>query len=387
MTTLTIRAYNVRFGDAILISWPERSRQRHILIDVGNVLSTEGGDDAVFEPVVKNILEVLDGRPLDLYVMTHEHLDHVQGLPYASNKLGLELDVKRAWLTASAEPNYYDKNRDAEKALRAASATYMEMRKSLMAHGADDPPAELLAMVENNDGFMAAGNPSRVKECVSYLRDLADETFYVHRGFDASEGHTFRDARIAIWGPEQDTAEYYGRFKTGRPQPIAPMVSMAGGATRLPAPPSGVDAGAFYDLLRSREAGNADNLLSIDRAANNTSIVFCLEWRGWKLLFPGDAEERSWRTMEREGVLEPVHFLKVGHHGSSNGTPPASILEKVMPSLAPDDRPRRAVVSTHPKSYPGVPATETLRELAARCAVDTTTDVKDGHYVEIELPG
>lgn len=386
MSSLTVRAYNVRFGDAILITWTERSRKRSILIDVGNVLSTEGGDDAVFEPVVKDILRQLDGRPLDLYVMTHEHLDHVQGLPYASNKLGLELKVKRSWLTASAHPDYYDRHPDARRSLDAATGTYMQLRKQLLA-GPEQDASPTMAMIENNDAFMAAGNPSRVKECVSYLRELAEETHYVHRGFDADDGHTFRDANINIWAPELDTAEYYGRFRSGRVQPIAPLTQTTTGTSERAAPPSGVDAGAFYDLLRSREQGSLENLLAIDRAANNTSIVFCLQWRGWKLLFPGDAEERSWRTMDREGVLEPVHLLKVGHHGSHNGTPPVPILEKLLPALAPDDRPRHAIVSTHPKAYPGVPDAKTLRELSARCSVHSTTKVKDGRYLEIDLPG
>ena len=51
MDTLRVRAYNVRFGDAILVTVPDRdpatdkTTTRHILIDVGNVLSKEGGDD------------------------------------------------------------------------------------------------------------------------------------------------------------------------------------------------------------------------------------------------------------------------------------------------------------------------------------------------------
>src|SRR5262245_27379499 len=94
---LTVRGYNVRFGDASLSTIPDRdphtgiTTARRILIDVGNaprVAGTgEGGDDAVFEPVVTDILNELDGKPLDLYVMTHEHLDHVQGLFFAATKL------------------------------------------------------------------------------------------------------------------------------------------------------------------------------------------------------------------------------------------------------------------------------------------------------------
>ena len=62
---------------------------RHILIDVGNVTG-HGGDVDVFKPVLEDIFRELDGQPLDLYVMTHEHMDHVKGLLYAQDKLGLD---------------------------------------------------------------------------------------------------------------------------------------------------------------------------------------------------------------------------------------------------------------------------------------------------------
>ena len=94
---LVVRMYNIRFGDAILITVPDknpstgRTITRQILVDVGNapkVAGTAGGgNDEVFEDVVGDILDQLGGEPLDLYVMTHEHLDHTQGLFYASTKL------------------------------------------------------------------------------------------------------------------------------------------------------------------------------------------------------------------------------------------------------------------------------------------------------------
>ena len=133
-----------------------------------------------------------------------------------------------------------------------------------------------------------------------------------------------------------------------------------------PLPPAGVDAGAFYDLVDARRTGLHDNLLAIDKAANNTSIVFSLEWRGWKLLFPGDAEQESWRMMDEQGVLEPVHLLKIAHHGSWNGTPQGEILDKILPPTRPDDRKRYAVVSTCLDTYPGVPDDTTENTLRAR---------------------
>jgi len=99
MDELRIRMYNVLLGDAILISVPDRDQAgnpltRHILIDVGNVMSGEGSQDIVFKPVIENIIEELNGQPLDLYVMTHEHMDHVQGLLYSNQKVLPNHDLK-----------------------------------------------------------------------------------------------------------------------------------------------------------------------------------------------------------------------------------------------------------------------------------------------------
>ena len=39
--------------------------------------------------------------------------------------------------------------------------------------------------------------------------------------------------------------------------------------------------------FRENNSGVFTNALTIDKAKNNTSLVFMLEWRGWRLLFPG----------------------------------------------------------------------------------------------------
>jgi len=148
MDKLRVRAYNVRFGDAILVSIPDKTsageaKTRHILIDVGNALGgkNDGGLDTVFEPVVNNILEELAGQPLDLYIMTHEHMDHVQGLMYAATtrqqSLGKvlkdELNVRYSWLTASARPDYYDDFTEAEKEKKKEKKAFAEIGRYLEA--------------------------------------------------------------------------------------------------------------------------------------------------------------------------------------------------------------------------------------------------------------
>jgi beta-lactamase superfamily II metal-dependent hydrolase len=381
---LRVRVYNVRFGDAILISVPDRApdggtETRHILIDVGNVLGGSGGEDAVFGPVLADVRQVLGDQPLDLYVMTHEHLDHVQGLFHASAKLGIDLAVKRAWLTASAAEDYYETHPEAKKK-RSLALAALDSVRSYFEAAVDEPSPFVHAMLLNN-------NPQSSAQCVGYLRGLAPETVFVHRGADPGP-LPFQEpgTTIEIWAPEEDTSVYYGAFRPAA-LGVTPGAGQAPATATTPKPPPGVDAGAFYDLVEFRRRGYGDNLLGIDAAANNSSVVFCLEWRGWRLLFPGDAEQRSWKEMDRQGKLKPVHFLKVGHHGSANGTPAPELLAKILPETAPDGRPRSAAVSTCAGSYNGVPHAETMALLRGRCDLRSVEDLPtDQIFMDFHFP-
>jgi len=402
MNKLRVRVYNVRFGDAILISVPDRAPNgtteiRHILIDVGNAKSDEAGghEDALFGPVVKDVLKVLNGQPLDLYVMTHEHWDHVQGLPYADEELFPtqalkdQLRVRHSWFTGSSKPGYYDDHPKAKQALDNVKQIFSAVERFLEAAPEQKNPF-LYALMLNN-------NPNATAFYVDRLRLLAgeDRTSYMHRPRpahpeDSLQGkHPFHEARFAIWAPEEDTSIYYGKF-----QPMALGVTPGAGRAKpslTPStPPGGVDAGTFYNLVDMRRGGYLDNLLAIDKANNDSSIVFLLEWRGWKLLFAADAEKRSWKEMNKHGVLEEVHFLKVSHHASHTGMPPADLLEKILPGKmekASDGRPRYAAISTYEGTYDNVPDPETVRELKERCRVYSTEDLKDGGYISLTFVG
>jgi len=393
--TLTVRIYNVRFGDAILITVPDRdpktrkTTKRRILIDVGNapkVASPEGGDDAVFKPVVDDILAQLDGQPLDLYVMTHEHLDHVQGLPHAAWKVhpddfSKRFRVNRVWLTASSAPDYYDTHEAAHKQKLAFKEMYDRLQSFLALHLLPGQTG-LLEILANNDS-------TKTSQCVEFLRQLnPKKTTYIHRDVKLAGKHPFREAKLEVWAPEEDTSEYYGRFQpVGIGETTVPPTGVAAIPSPPVTPPAGVDVGAFLNLVEARRNGIADNLLAIDQAANNTSIVFLLTWRGWKLLFPGDAEVRSWKTMQKNGVLKPVHFLKVAHHGSHNGTPDGELFDAFMPETAPDTRQRQAAISTWTDTYSGIPHPPTNARIASRCKLRTTLDDKEKLFFDFEFPG
>jgi len=373
MTALTVVAYNVLFGDAILVCIPEREGRktvmRHVLVDVGNVLAGPGSGSGVFRSVIEDIERRLDKQPIDLYVMTHEHMDHVQGLLCARTD-GVRLPpIDYAWLTASAEKDYYERFPEAARKRSLHLAAYDRVKRIALQRNLLGAAA-VSSFLKNND-------PRKTDDCVSFLRSLARrKTSYVHRKFKpvAGTNSSFREAKFSVWAPEHDTSSYYGRRR--------PVMRKSRGLKA----PAGVDPAAFEALVEFSRTGLGDEMLAIDRAANNTSVVFLIEWRGWRLLFTGDAELKSWKTMEQKKQLQPVHFIKVGHHASHNGTPDEDLLEQILPRKRPDSRPRSALVSTCKDTYNGVPDQDTLSRLEGR--VDTlyrTNDVPPGKPVEISF--
>lgn len=385
---LVIRAYNVGFGDAVLVSIPETEADggtalRHLLIDVGNLLAGEGNQDDVFTGVVADIAQQTGGV-VDLYVMTHEHLDHVQGLLAAANG-GVALTARHAWLTASAHPDYYDSHPDARRKRLEAVDCYLDVVAEH--HATADPWLELML---RNNGLLAPDTAFglRTADYIDHLRQVAPDnnTHYIDRTTDLTGTHPFTEAQMRVLAPEEDTSAYYGRRATPSLRATTAAATPSVDQLSEPAvPPVGVDAGSFLDLLRSRQNHGRRAILEIDKAANNTSIVLQVDWRGWKLLFTGDAEERSWQTMADQGLLEPVHVVKVSHHGSVNGTE-RGVFDAVLPPDSADGRGRFAIVSTHDDDWDSVPDTDTLDFYSARCTLLDTRSVGRGEAVEVRLP-
>ena len=128
---------------------------------------------------------------------------------------------------------------------------------------------------------------------------------------------------------------------------------------------------------------------------NNLSVVLLIVWKKRRLLFVGDAEwegeyregkhNGSWNVMwekHRAGHLgAPIDFLKIGHHGSINATPPPAegkpqkapadgiyaVLDTLLPVPADGAKPTaQAVVSTEREFYDPIPRCPLLVDLARR---------------------
>jgi len=88
---------------------------------------------------------------------------------------------------------------------------------------------------------------------------------------------------------------------------------------------------------------------------------------------------RTVAEFELPDELQPVHFLKVSHHGSETGIPrPDGLVQKLFPKTAPAE-PIPAVVSMYPaKDWPSIPAHEEMSKVfKGRCRI---------HYMHEECP-
>jgi competence protein ComEC len=115
---------------------------------------------------------------------------------------------------------------------------------------------------------------------------------------------------------------------------------------------------------------------------NEDSLVLLIEYRGFEVLFAGDAgfpAEREMRSRTR-----PIDLLKVGHHGSRGSSG-----DEWLDSL----RPKAAVISVGRNNY-GHPAAQTLSRLRRHRAAVWRTDqdgsvtvTTDGHRMIIRSRG
>ncbi len=358
-TGIRIRAYNVLFGDCVLLSLPDDGKTKHVLFDFGNVAG-KGGTNKIFEPIARDLKQTTGGV-LDLVVMTHEHLDHMEGF-LSQRKIFDTMTVRRVWMSIPSKPGYYQSHPKSKQAFALTQRMLTSWQKSFADRGLS-ANLQLNALLLNN-----LSNVDRI----DYVRKLAGtkRTHYLRRGLSTKGKHDFKDARFTILAPEDEMSIYYGK-----------ALALSGGMAefrrtleRAPerrVAPEHISATDFERLRTGLQTGDLAAVHEIDEAKNNTSLVVLVEAAGKKLLFTGDAEVESWHQMHSRGLLGSVDFLKVSHHGSWNGTPAVNgknVVEILFP--AKPKKAGTALVSTKSNVYGTVnkvPDEKTLTLLQKHC--------------------
>lgn len=393
---LLIRAYNVGCGDCIYVRIPGPNNGFHILIDCG-----KKGGDALLKQAIEHLQSDLpkgtaEGKKrLDLIVATHRHEDHIKGF---NPDWFANIEVRNIWLSAAMDP----KHPQAEGVRKMREIATQAMRGLMESGRALSPEVELLASLYGVSNDVA---DNLLMEKLPEANKI--KPTYVHRGQTGDElGLQLPpDTAVHILAPEEDIDHYYlgeeadatlKGFRGFAGDTVDGAASTAAPAP-TPAAPTNISA-ADFRVLQSRMISNALEFAAKESSIqNNLSVVLLIEWKTRRMLFVGDAEwegefkegrhNGSWNVMwekHKKGLLErPVDFLKVGHHGSINATPPPrddspaarkaakegvyDILDAILPIPNAGTQPKaQAIISTEREFYNPIPECRVMVDVARR---------------------
>ena len=357
---LTIRSYQVGFGDCFLLSFRYHdASERHVLIDFGSTGLPEGAPATRMMDIAKDIAARTQGK-LHAVVATHRHKDHISGFATKTNGRGtgdliasLKPDiVVQPWtedpaldpnatgpVPGGAAPSGRALHRVKTLGLMQAVAA-QALREAKRSRSFEKAVAAQLAFLGEDN----LANLSAVKNLMSMAPNR-----YVNFGSDSGLEPVLPGVKVRVLGPptvdQSDTIrkqrsrdpDEFWQFQATFWQFQADATRVAQGRSqRKPAlfPRYVASSGPDFPidarwLVYHARLIRGEQLLQIvrmlDDAMNNTSVILLLEVGDKRLLFPGDAQIENWAFAlsknEIRSLLATVTVYKVGHHGSLNATP------------------------------------------------------------------
>jgi hypothetical protein len=375
---LTLRAYQVGFGDCFLLTFnygkgeKESDEERHVLIDFGSTGMTAGVDASDQMMSVANDIKKRCGENLKIVVATHRHKDHISGFTTKKGGDGtgeiiasLKPDmVIQPWTEDPArkdpEPGEPGKKHLPGEALRMTDAQYLSSLTDMHALAGTMPTeiAQLradksmraLSDMADEIEFLSEDNSLPNRMAVANLASMG-KNHYVNYGYHLDVSTILPGVKIHVLGPPN--LEQHGEIQKQRSSDENEFWMLQGAARsfwRMQAASAELvgefaasssrlfpDADVYQEFfpsnnrwfIRRLQVLRAEQLLGLvrilDKSMNNTSVILLFEVGGKKLLFPGDAQIENWEfaLSQREvaDLLKDVHVYKVGHHGSRNATP------------------------------------------------------------------
>ncbi|AXJ10967.1 hypothetical protein [Arthrobacter sp. PM3] len=354
--SVTVRMYDVGFGDAFLVTVRQDDLAWRMLVDCGvHSLGKARPLLDVVRAIIADLTEAAaPGTPpaLDVVVATHHHADHITGFAYDD---WTAVRVGEVWVSFVED----DADEDAV-VLKNGLTRAARNLNTLVGRAAMTPGDETRTLALGLAGALAVnslGNEDAMDRLlgrngkhflnVPAIRYLPEKFALLNVIRTPLPGVT-----VHVLGPSRDPGQLARMNPPQSARWLALQEALAagpdGGPASGPAP-----VGPLFDEIYSvspDEAGQvigiellstlasldlgtlADDAVEIlaaasilERSVNNTSIFFVLDVDGTRLVFVGDSQQGAWDHVlqdpaARALVSDPA-FYKVGHHGSHNATP------------------------------------------------------------------
>lgn len=422
-TSVTIRTYQVGFGDCFLLSFHYGARDtRHVLVDFGSsgLPSRRGAGGAVkasdYMPLVaRDVAEVCGSAGLTAVVASHRHSDHISGFGTDSRTGESGGQIRNLHPKLVMQP--WTEDPDAPKAAVRATRESNRSRRSYLAgltamqqfaqqviDLAGRRPRWMGLQLQRQLSFLGMvniANESAVRNLIEMGEARGAASEWLRYGSRTRLERLLPGVKVHVLGPPDLTQsrgikkmrarhpEEYWHLRAAAPAPgrAAAGGSPASRSSGNPALPA--EARWFGSRLdRLQGADLLEIVRSLDKQMNNTSLILLFEACGKRLLFPGDAQIENWsyalvdapEAERNRALLAEVDVYKVGHHGSLNATPRTLLWEGFK---ARRGRHLHALLSTLPGKHG---ATQSKTEVPRRTLLDALErDTKLQNTVDLPL--
>ncbi len=350
---VAIRMYRVGHGDCFLLAFHSDASGRpfYVLIDCGyKPGSTKFVHEKKPSDIVKHIADATN-RTIDLFIVTHEHQDHVNGISPHFH----DFTIKRAWFAWTEDPTD-DLANDLRRRHRDQLVGLLGARNALALAAADpdnDPTVQRLNGLlglewggedENPSAVLAAaGDPQKSvnKRSMKLVKDKASEhgpnrVRFLRPGIGPEVIPGTNGVRFYVLGPPRDEKLIEDEdpvgaeaFPSTHSNPFSFSAAAQSGLEQTPSPfapkywavketsehyvafygspGTGVNDSDGIEALKDAEWRRIDEAwlhaaeglaLKLNTGINNTSLVLAFELPKSRkvLLFVGDAQRGNWAS-------------------------------------------------------------------------------------------